>query len=96
MTITVVEELKVPGRLVLTPGREFTAHGVRGRLRFKQGVIPEDGEPWADGYDRDGRTRSIRISKIRKVHAKSKTKPPDQIKPRPPKGAERRKRGRQR
>lgn len=82
MTST-IEELKVPGRLVLTPGREFTAEGVRGRVRFVRGVIPDDGEPWADGHDRDGRWRSIRISRIRKVHSKSKTKPPKQFKPRP-------------
>ncbi len=78
---TTTEEIKIPGRLVLTPGREFTARGIRGRLRFRRAVIPEDGEPWVDGHDRDGRCRSVRISKIKTVHAKSKTKIPNQIKP---------------
>lgn len=84
--LTETEELKISGRLVLVPGREFTANGIRGRLRFVRGVVPAEGEPWADGHDKDGRYRSVRVSRIRKVHAKAKTSPPDQIKPKPPKG----------
>lgn len=78
-----LDELKVPGRLKLVEGREFTAHGVRGRLRFRRAVKPHDGtEPWVEGFDRDGRWRSIRPDRIRTVHAKAKTSPPPQIPPR--------------
>lgn len=80
---TTTHELQVPNRLTLTPGREFTATGIRGRLRFHRGVLPDNGEPWADAYDKDGRYRSIRISRIRRVHRQCKTRPAQGLRPQP-------------
>ncbi|MCP4968227.1 MAG: hypothetical protein GY926_23705 [bacterium] len=78
-----LDEWKIDGRLKLTPGREFTVQGIRGRLRFSRAVKPHDGTPaWVEGFDRDGRWRSIRTERVRTVHTKTKTTPPPGIPPR--------------
>lgn len=72
---TVEETCQVPGRLKLVEGREFTATGIRGRLRFHRAVRTTDGEFWIDAYDIDGRYRSLRPERVKRVHSKSKLHP---------------------
>ncbi len=72
---TVHEVWRNPGRLVLTPGREFSARGVRGRLRFRHTITTDCGECWVEAFDRDGRYRSLDPSRVRTVHRKPKLRP---------------------
>lgn len=72
---TVESECQIPGRLKLVVGREFTVRGVRGRLRFRHAVRTDAGEWWVEGWDLDGRCRSVDPSRVRVVHAKSKVRP---------------------
>jgi len=72
---TVETECRVPGRLKLIEGREFTATGVRGRLRFRYAIRTVDGEFWIEAFDREGRFRSLAPGRVRRVHAKSKLHP---------------------
>lgn len=83
----VVPECQVPGRLRLVEGREFTAVGVRGRLRFRYGVRTIDGGFWLEAFDRDGGFRSIDPGRVRRVHRKARMAPVPKIKPRSRKGA---------
>jgi hypothetical protein len=69
-------EVRLPGRLKLVPGREFTVSGIRGRLRFRHGIVTDNGEFWLDGWDSEGRCRSVHPDRVRTVHRKSKTRPP--------------------
>jgi len=50
-------ECRLPGRLRLVEGREFTAVGIRGRLRFRYAVRTTDGEFLLEEFDRDGGLR---------------------------------------
>lgn len=68
-------ECRVPGRLKLVEGREFTATGIRGRLRFRYGIRTTDGEFWIEAFDWDGRFRSLAPGRVKRVHAKSKLHP---------------------
>ena len=68
---TVLDEVRLPGRLKLVAGREFTATGVRGRLRFRHGIRTTDGEFWVEAFDRDGGFRSIHPDRVRRVHSLS-------------------------
>lgn len=77
-----VDEITIPGRATLSPGTEFTARGIRGRLRFRQAVHTPDGS-WVDAHDKDGRTRSIALDRVTRVHRDRRTKPPQQWKPPP-------------
>jgi len=72
---SVEAECRVPGRLKLVEGREFTATGVRGRLRFRYAIRTTDGEFWIEAFDRDGRFRSLDPGRVRRVHSKSKLHP---------------------
>lgn len=78
----VVDEITIPGRAPLAPGVEFTARGVRKRLRFRRAVITPNGS-WVDAYDQDGRARSIAFDRVTTVHRTRKTRPPQQWKPSP-------------
>jgi hypothetical protein len=69
---TVHEVWRIPGRLVLTTGREFTTTGIRGRLRFRYTVTTDSGECWLEAFDRDGRYRSLDPARVRTVHRKPK------------------------
>lgn len=71
----VESECRLPGRLKLVEGREFTAVGVRGRLRFRYAVRTTDGEFWLEAFDRDGGFRSIRPERVKRVHSKPKLHP---------------------
>lgn len=66
------DEHQVPGRLKLVGGREFTATGVRGRLRFHHAVRTIDDQVWLEAFDRDGRYRSISPDRVRRVHVKTR------------------------
>ena len=68
-------ECSLPKRLKLVPGREFTARGVRGRLRFRGVQRNGLGEWWIEAFDCDGRWRSIAPDRVRRVHRKSRTVP---------------------
>ncbi len=72
---SVEPECRLPGRLKLVEGREFTATGVRGRLRFRYAIRTTCGEFWIEAFDRDGRFRSLAPGRVRRVHAKSKLHP---------------------
>ncbi len=74
-TWTVHEVWRIPGRLVLVRGREFTATGVRGRLRFRHAIVTTDGESWIEAFDRDGRYRSLAPERVRTVHRKPRLHP---------------------
>ena len=66
----IISECRLPGRLMLVPGREFTVAGIRGRLRFRHMVRTDTGEVWLDGWDSEGRWRSVRPERVRTVHRK--------------------------
>ncbi len=66
------DEHQVPGRLKLIAGREFTASGIRGRLRFHHAVRTIDGHVWLEAFDRDGRYRSVSPDRVRRVHVRSR------------------------
>ena len=72
---SVHEVWRIPGRMVLTSGREFTASGVRGRLRFRYTITTDAGECWIEAFDRDGRYRSLSPDRVRTVHRKPKLRP---------------------
>ena len=69
-TWTVHEVWRIPGRMVLVQGREFTAAGVRGRLRFRHAIVTAAGESWVEAFDREGRYRSLAPDRVRTVHRK--------------------------
>ena len=71
-TWTVHEIWRIPGRMVLVQGREFTATGVRGRLRSRHAIVTTTGNSWVEAFDRDGRYRSLSPDRVRTVHRKSR------------------------
>lgn len=73
---TIHPDYRLPGRLKLTAGREFSVTGERGRFRFRHAVTTDTGECWVEAWDREGRWRSIRPERIRVVHTKTRTRRP--------------------
>jgi hypothetical protein len=68
---TVVTEWVSPTGRVLTPGRELSIAGERGRFRFVKHVTTPDGRQWVDvvgGPEGHTMTRSFRPDRIRTVH----------------------------
>jgi len=72
---SVEPECRLPGRLKLIEGREFTVTGMRGRFRFRYAVRTTDGAFWLEAFNRDGAFRSIRPERVKRVHAKAKLHP---------------------
>ncbi len=66
------EEFRPEGKGLLTPGREFTVTGNRGRCRFRHHVTnTRTGESWVEAWDKYRRFRSFDPSRIRVVHTRS-------------------------
>lgn len=63
--------VKVRGRN-LTPGREVSIVGLRGRFRFVRHVVnTRTNTDWLDFVDANGQTRSFYASRVRRVHTKA-------------------------
>ncbi len=72
---TITEEFKLPGRPLLTPGREFSVWGFRGRLVFHRAVSTGSGALWLEGWDEDDRCRAITPDRVRTIHRATRATP---------------------
>jgi hypothetical protein len=62
------------GNRTVVPGTEISVRGLRGRLKFRQHVVLDDGRAWIDLVGDTG-FHSVRPERVKTVHRVSKMRP---------------------